>query len=95
MSQLIALIDEYRDAHGAPPSSSVARAADIAPQTISAWRRKGLRELPDQDILERLAAFIRVDFEVVRDAALVDIGWMTHEEFDQRHHDHQQRRAGA
>lgn len=76
MSRLIALIDEYKEAHGQPSDSSIARAIGSAPQTISSWRKRGLRGLPDRKILEALAEFMHVDYnDVVLPAVLVDIGW--------------------
>jgi transcriptional regulator with XRE-family HTH domain len=78
MSRLIALIDEYKDTHGAPSDSSIARAVGIAPQTISSWRKRGIRQLPDVDTLRRLAEFIGCNYgSVVLPAVMVDIGYMT------------------
>lgn len=76
MGSLVQLIDDYKDAHGNPSDSSIARAIGAAPQTISSWRTRGIRGLPDRDTLEALAAFLRVDYEsVVLRAVLRDIGW--------------------
>jgi transposase-like protein len=81
MSRLIALIDDYKDRHGQPSDSSIARAIDVAPQTINSWRKRGLRELPASDTLERLADFLLVDYEgVVLRAALMDTGWLPDQE---------------
>lgn len=80
MSRLIALIDEYKDTHGAPSDSSIARAIGVAPQTISSWRKRGIRSLPDAATLRRLAEFISVDYEqVVIRAAMFDIGYLVPE----------------
>lgn len=77
MSRLLQLIDEYKDAHGAPSDSSIARAIGVAPQTISSWRQRGIRQLPDRETLRSLAALIRADYEaVVLRAVLLDIGWL-------------------
>lgn len=95
MSQLLALIDEYKDAHGAPSDSSIARAVGVAPQTISSWRKRGIRQLPAGETLRTLASFMHLDTAVVRDAALVDIGYMTAEEYLARHGGQRERRAGA
>lgn len=81
MSQLIALIDEYKDSHGSPSDSSIARAIGIAPQTISSWRRRGIRQLPERETLLALAAFIRRDYvSVVIPAVMHDIGYITEDE---------------
>jgi transcriptional regulator with XRE-family HTH domain len=75
--RLVALIDVYRDAHGQPADASIARAIGVAPQTLNAWRKRGIRNLPDRDTLRRLAVFIGVPLRVVIEAALVDAGYMT------------------
>lgn len=77
MSRLIGLIDEYKDRHGQPSDSSIARAIGVAPQTLSAWRKRGIKAPPEADSLRKLAALMRVDYEtVVLRAALVDVGWV-------------------
>lgn len=75
MSHLVAVIDEYRDAHGSPSDSSIARAIGVAPQTISSWRTRGIRKAPAIDTLKRLAEFMGVPYrEYVLQAVLVDVG---------------------
>jgi transcriptional regulator with XRE-family HTH domain len=73
MSHLVKLIDEYKDAHGAPSDSSIARAIGVAPQTISSWRRRGIKQAPDHETLRALAEFIGKDYKtVVLQAVLLD-----------------------
>lgn len=77
VSELIRLIDEYRDQHGQPSEASVARAVGIAPQTLSSWRKRGIKEPPAVDTLRQLAHVLRLSYEdVVLPAALVDAGWL-------------------
>ena len=77
MSELVRLIDDYRDAHGQPSDASVARALGIAPQTLSSWRKRGIRELPDPESLHALARLTRRDYAtVVLPAVLRDIGYL-------------------
>jgi transcriptional regulator with XRE-family HTH domain len=76
MSKLLAIIDAYKDAHGQPSDASIARAVGVAPQTISSWRKRGIRQLPERDTMKQLAAFMRVDYDDVLDAALIDTGYM-------------------
>lgn len=76
MSRLVGLIDDYKDRHGQPSDSSIARAIGIAPQTLSAWRTRGIRELPSAETLRRLAEFIKVDESVTFYAAGVDAGYV-------------------
>jgi transcriptional regulator with XRE-family HTH domain len=80
MSRLVALIDEYKDTHGAPSDSSIARAIGTKPQTVSSWRTRGIKEPPSPQTLRNLADFLGVDYEtVVLRAALLDAGWVTEE----------------
>jgi transcriptional regulator with XRE-family HTH domain len=73
MSELLALIDEYKDAHGQPSDASIARAIGIAPQTLSSWRKRGIRDLPATETLQQLAALLGADYpSVVLRAALAD-----------------------
>jgi len=81
MSNLIALIDEYKDTHGAPSDSSIARAIGVAPQTISSWRRRGIRQLPERETLRSLANLLQRDYvTVVIPAVMADIGYVDPEE---------------
>lgn len=81
MSKLVAIIDAYKDSHGAPSDSSVARAIGVKPQTLSSWRTRGIKEPPDRDALRKLAALANVDYEtVVLRAALLDAGWIEEDE---------------
>lgn len=76
MSELIRLIDDYRDAHGQPSDASIARAVGIAPQTLSSWRKRGIRELPNEDSLRRLATLLGLPYqEYLLQVALYDAGW--------------------
>jgi transcriptional regulator with XRE-family HTH domain len=76
MSQLVAIIDEYKDTHGAPSDSSIARAIGVAPQTISSWRKRGIREAPAVDAIKKLAALVGLPYEeYVLQAVLVDTGY--------------------
>lgn len=76
MSRLVDLIDDYKDRHGQPSDRSIARAIGIAPQTLSAWRKRGIRELPAAETLRRLAGFMGVDDKVTFYAAGVDAGYI-------------------
>lgn len=76
MSELLAIIDGYKDRHGQPSDASIARAVGVAPQTISSWRQRGIRELPARETMLRLADFMRVPYDDVLRAALVDIGYI-------------------
>lgn len=75
MSKLLGIIDAYKDTHGQPSDASIARAVGVAPQTISSWRKRGIRELPARDTLSRLADFMHVPYRDVLEAVLIDIGY--------------------
>lgn len=76
MSELLRIIDEYKDRHGQPSDASIARAIGVAPQTINSWRKRGIKEPPAVATLKRLADFMRLPYEdYVLQAALVDAGW--------------------
>lgn len=76
MSELVRIIDDYRDTHGRPSDASIARAIGIAPQTLSSWRKRGIRELPDADTLRALASFVGLPYaDYVLEVALYDAGW--------------------
>lgn len=77
MSRLLALIDEYKARTGNPSDASIARAIGAAPQTISSWRTRGIREIPNADTMTALARFLHVDEKVVLYAAGVDAGYIT------------------
>lgn len=80
MSRLVELIDDYKDRHGQPSDSSIARAIGVAPQTLSAWRNRGIRELPAAETLRELASFIGVAEDVTFYAAGVDAGYIIEHE---------------
>lgn len=77
MSRLVSIIDVYRDLHGQPSDSSVARSIGIKPQTLSSWRTRGLKEPPNREALQKLADLVGLDYEhdVLR-AALLDAEWI-------------------
>lgn len=77
MSRFVAIIDAYKDQHGQPSDSSVARAIGVKPQTLSSWRTRGIKEPPDREAMRKLATLAGVDYEsVVLRAALLDAGWI-------------------
>jgi len=76
MSELVRIIDDYRDTHGRPSDASIARAIGIAPQTLSSWRKRGIRELPEAETLRALASFVGLPYQTyVLEVALYDAGW--------------------
>lgn len=82
MSELLDLIDEYRKRRGQPSDASIARAIGVAPQTISSWRNRGIKNLPERDTMRRLAEFIGVSYADVFLAAGRDTGYLDPEAGD-------------
>jgi hypothetical protein len=76
MSELVRLIDEWRDAHGQPSEASVSRAISPtkADNLVRAWRARGLTKFPDPTVLEKLARHLNVPMETVVLAAARDVG---------------------
>lgn len=76
MSELVRLVDKYRATHGMPADASIARMMDVAPQTISSWRQRGIRSLPNGKTLKALAQVLDLPYEdYVLQVALYDAGW--------------------
>lgn len=83
MSKLLAIIDAYKDAHGQPSDASIARAIGVAPQTISSWRKRGIREVPDKKNLENLARLTGVPYwPTLLQAVMVDTGLISEDQAD-------------
>lgn len=76
MSRLVAMIDEYRDAHGQPSDASIARAIGIKPQTLSSWRKRGMKRFPHRDSMRKLAQLIGKSEADVLYAVGVDTGYI-------------------
>lgn len=77
MSRLVAIIDAYKDKHGQPSDSSIARAIGVKPQTVNSWRKRGIKEPPAREALRELARLTNLDYETqVLRAALLDAGWI-------------------
>lgn len=83
MSELVALVDAYRDRHGRPSEASVARAIGVAPQTINSWRNRGVKQMPEPETIHKLAALMRVPLETVVMAAARDAGYLRPKESEQ------------
>lgn len=76
MSELLRLIDAWKDAHGQPSDASISRAISGSDKTLNAWRKRGFKELPEKATLRKLAAFLNVSYETVVLAAARDAGYL-------------------
>lgn len=74
MSELWNIIQAHLDAYGVR-EAEFARRMGSAPQTLSNWKHRGLRDLPERRLLEAVAVLTNTDYLRVLNAALVDIGY--------------------
>ncbi|WP_100481413.1 DNA-binding protein [Mycobacteroides abscessus] len=75
MGELSSIVQSYMDASGAS-EAAVARLIGANPQTVNAWRNAGMKQLPRQDYLRRLAELTKVEYNTVLTAALIDTGYL-------------------
>lgn len=77
MSELVKIIDGYKDRHGQPSDASIARAIGVPSQTLDTWRHRGMKTAPQNKApLRQLAKLVGLDYNVIAQAVAVDIGLM-------------------
>jgi hypothetical protein len=74
--RLVALIDQYKDAHGVS-DAELARRIGTSRENLRLWRTNGLWALPVQDNLRSVARAIGQPYRQVLSAVLVDVGYLT------------------
>lgn len=74
-THLLAIVDTFRE-RADLSDAAIANRLGITRQALHAWRRQGLRALPAQATLDRLATVTAVAYESVLSAALVDAGYL-------------------
>jgi len=74
MGELWRIVQGHLDTYGVR-EAAFARKMDVNPQTINAWKQRGLRRLPERRLLEAVARETRTSYDVVLRAALVDAGY--------------------
>ncbi len=76
MSELIKIIDEWKDRNGQPADAVIARLIGVAPQTLDSWRSRGIRAVPRKmEPLRALAELVGLDYtDVIVQAVAVDVG---------------------
>lgn len=74
-AQLLALIDDFREAAGIT-HAEVARRIGISRQNLDLWRRRGMRAMPTSEVLQGVAQAIGRDYISVLTAALNDVGYL-------------------
>jgi hypothetical protein len=77
VSEILRIIDAYRDANGQMADAAVARALNFSPQALSSLRKRGgLHTLAADQYpwLERLAVVTHLPYPYVLSCALYDVG---------------------
>lgn len=74
VSELWAIIQAHLDEYGVR-EAAFARRMGTKPQTLSSWKHRGLKELPERRLLEAVAREARQPYETVLRAVLADIGY--------------------
>lgn len=75
MGYLYDIAQRHLDAYGVR-AAALAKRMGTAPQTLDSWKNRGLKELPDQWLLEALARETRTPYGDVLTAVLRDIGYL-------------------
>ncbi len=75
MPQLMSIIDAHLEKYGVR-EAAFARTVNASPQTISAWRHRGIRALPTAALLRSVADITGHPYLEVLDAALTDAGYL-------------------
>jgi len=78
MGYLYDIAQRHLDAYGVR-AAALAKRMGTAPQTLDSWKNRGLKELPDQWLLEALARETRTPYGDVLTAVLRDIGYLPKE----------------
>ena len=76
MGQLWTIIQAHLDRYGVR-EAAFARQIGTVSQTLSSWKHRGLKQLPNKDLLEAVARETSTPYEEVLAAVLVDIGYAT------------------
>lgn len=74
MGELWSIIQGHLDLYGVR-EAAFARRMGTGPQTINAWKVRGLKRLPERHLLEAVARETGTPYAVVLQAALVDTGY--------------------
>jgi hypothetical protein len=78
VSELYSIVQKHMDNFG-PSASEIARRIGAAPQTVSSWKARGLRGLPEKRLLVALARLTHTPYGDVLTAALRDCGYLPEE----------------
>lgn len=75
MGELWSIIQGHLDQYGVR-EAAFARRMGTGPQTINAWKMRGLKRLPERYLLEAVARETGTRYEAVLRAALLDTGYL-------------------
>ena len=73
---LLSIVDRFRERSQMSDAALAARIG-ITRQALHLWRQQGLRALPAQDTLDRLATVTNTPYRKVLGAALIDTGYLS------------------
>lgn len=76
MGELWSIIQGHLDQYGVR-EAAFARRMGTGPQTINAWKMRGLKRLPERHLLEAVARETGTPYPAVLKAALVDTGYLS------------------
>ncbi|QCW22228.1 immunity repressor [Gordonia phage ThankyouJordi] len=85
MSELLKIVQDHLDKTGVS-EAEFSRRIGAAPQTVNAWRQRGIRALPAAQHLRGVATVTAVAYEEVLRAALLDTGYLAAGESRGRRH---------
>ncbi|MFI5783534.1 hypothetical protein [Nocardia sp. NPDC051570] len=74
MGQLIDLIQRHLDRYGVK-HAEFARRIGATPSAVYSWKRRGVKQLPDKQILEGITEVTGFPYWQVLEAALIDSGY--------------------
>lgn len=75
VSELYDIVQRHQDRWG-PSAAEIARRIGAQPQTVSAWKTRGLTALPEKRFLVALAELTHTPYGDVLTAALRDCGYL-------------------
>lgn len=79
MSELWKIIQNHLDEYGVR-EAAFARLIGSAPQTVNSWKKRGLKQLPDESVLRALSDVTKTSYADILTAVLRDINYVKKDE---------------
>lgn len=73
--RLYAIVQQHLDDYGVT-EAEFARRIGTSPQTVNSWKQRGVRSLPDKQLLVGVSDVTRRPYDEVLSAALHDAGYL-------------------